>query len=219
MMTRRVFGRLLSLGGMLGFTKGIKALPAVKDESSLSFADKDGLLFRVHAEDREFEIYVNGRVKGFRGESVGVHNLFFRRAGEYHNLWDGETSKEDLRRRLQTKETVIAEYERDNGIEWAEMMCGARYIYSGVAGELLMCDPRPSGGAYQVKRPKDARWEDLAPPLRNILEETNHDNAVLQYERGTPCGAKFRYRVGANISCPKCGMIQVRAGVTQGTLC
>lgn len=212
MMTRRVFGRLLSLGGMLGFTKGIKALPAAKDENALSFADKDGLLFRVHAEDREFEIYVNGRVKGFRGESVGVHNLFFRRAGEYHELWsDAPMDKSPPHI---TREDVIAEYERSHGIEWLEATCAARKVVNA-HGESLMLLPEDFYPYPVAKsaRLSPERWAGLSPSLQNMLRP--HP----PYEDGVPCGAVFKYRKGPRISCPKCGMTQIWSETELGVPC
>lgn len=84
MMTRRVFGRLLSLGGLFVFKKKTNAShlpnPTISQFTLGNEEDESGLLFRVHAEGRVFEIYVNGRVRGFEGESVGVDNRFMRQA-------------------------------------------------------------------------------------------------------------------------------------------
>ena len=54
----------------------------VKNKPDLTQCERDTLahnelLFAVHAEDREFRMYTNGRTEGFRGR-VGVSNRFPR---------------------------------------------------------------------------------------------------------------------------------------------
>lgn len=70
--------------------------------------DRDGILFRIFAEGRQFAVYANGEARGWTGKMVGICNYWPR-----------------------LREQALADYEKANGIEWAVTECKAVWLPVG----------------------------------------------------------------------------------------